>query len=185
MHTYIMHTYVHTYIHSYIHTFIHSYIHTFIHSYIHTFIHSYIHTSIHSYIHTFIHSYIHTSIHSYIHTFIHSCIAYPSNDSIKIIIAGVSGTHQLAPAYLMDLVVPYVRSLRSADQNVLTVKRYTIERHARRSFSVTGLFLWNALPSAISNSIRNSIYLSTCFQVQTQNSPFSRGVYHSAVVVLY
>ena len=48
--------------------------------------------------------------------------------------------HQLAPAYLMDLVVPYVpaRSLRSAEQNLLTVKRYNLERFGRRSFSVAG-----------------------------------------------
>ena len=66
--------------------------------------------------------------------------------------------HHLAPAYLMDLVVPYVpaRSLRSAEQNLLTIKRYNLERFGRRSLSVAGPSLWNALPSAI----RNSIYLS-------------------------
>ena len=49
-------------------------------------------------------------------------------------------THQLAPDYLTDLVVPYVpaRSLRSADQNLLTVKRYNLECYGRRSFSVAG-----------------------------------------------
>ena len=64
-------------------------------------------------------------------------------------------THQLAPDYLTDLVVPYVpaRSLRSADLNLLTVKRYNLERYGRRSFSVAGPSLWNALPSAIRNSI--------------------------------
>ena len=51
--------------------------------------------------------------------------------------------------------VPYVpaRSLRSADQNMLTVKRYNLERYGRRSFSVAGPSLWNALPSAIRNSV--------------------------------
>ena len=57
--------------------------------------------------------------------------------------------------YLTDLVVPYVpaRSLRSADLNLLTVKRYNLERYGRRSFSVAGPSLWNALPSAIRNSV--------------------------------
>ena len=29
------------------------------------------------------------------------------------------------------------------------------------------------------------VYVSICFQIQSQNSPFSRGVCHSAVEVLY
>ena len=58
----------------------------------------------------------------------------------------------------MDVVVPYVpaRSLRSAEHNWITVKRYNIERFGLRSFSVAGPSLWNALPSAI----RNSVYIS-------------------------
>ena len=71
--------------------------------------------------------------------------------------------HQLAPAYLIDLVVPYVpaRSLRSAEQNLLTVKRYNLERFGRRSFSVAGPSLWNALPSAIRNSMSLSAFRSS------------------------
>ena len=40
--------------------------------------------------------------------------------------------------YLTDLVVPYVpaRSLHSADQNLLTIKRYNLERYGRRCCSV-------------------------------------------------
>ena len=56
---------------------------------------------------------------------------------------------------------------------------HSLERYGRRSFSVAGPSLWNALPSAIRNS-----YVSTCFQIQSQNSPFSRGVCHSVVAVL-
>ena len=53
----------------------------------------------------------------------------------------------------MGLVVSFfpARSLRSAEQNVLAVKRYNIEHYGRRSFSVAGPSLWNALPSAIRN----------------------------------
>ena len=39
------------------------------------------------------------------------------------------------------------------DQNLLTVKRYNLERYWRRSFSVAGPSLWNALPSDIRNAI--------------------------------
>ena len=73
----------------------------------------------------------------------------------KLLLLVYRCTHQLAPDYLTDLVVPYVpaRSLRSADLNLLTVKRYNLERYGRRSFSVAGPSLWNALPSAIRNSV--------------------------------
>ena len=65
----------------------------------------------------------------------------------KLLLLVYRCTHQLAPDYLTDLVVPYVpaRSLRSADQNLLTVKRHNLERYGRRSFSVAGPSLWNAL----------------------------------------
>ena len=58
----------------------------------------------------------------------------------KLLLLVYRCTHQLAPVYLTDLVVPYVpaRSLHSADQNLLTVKRYNLERYGRRSFSVAG-----------------------------------------------
>ena len=73
----------------------------------------------------------------------------------KLLLLVYRCTHQLAPDYLTDLVVPYVpaRSLRSADLNLLTVKRYNLERYGRRSFSVAGPSLWNALPSDIRNSV--------------------------------
>ena len=73
----------------------------------------------------------------------------------KLLLLVYRCTHQLAPAYLTDLVVPYVpaRSLRSAEQNLLVVKRYNLERYWRRSFSVAGPSLWNTLPSAIRNSM--------------------------------
>ena len=73
----------------------------------------------------------------------------------KLLLLVYRCTHQLAPAYLTDLVVPYfpARSLRSTEQNLLVVKRYNLERYGRRSFSVAGPSLWNALPSAIRNSM--------------------------------
>ena len=73
----------------------------------------------------------------------------------KLLLLVYRCTHQLAPVYLTDLVVPYVptRSLRSADQNLLTVKRYNLERYGRRSFSVAGPSSWNALQSDIRNYV--------------------------------
>ena len=49
----------------------------------------------------------------------------------KLLLLVYRCTHQLAPAYLTDLVLPYVpaRSLRSAEQNLLVVKRYNLERY--------------------------------------------------------
>ena len=45
----------------------------------------------------------------------------------------------------------------------LTVKRYNRERHGRRSFSVAGPSLWNALPSAIRNSVSLPAFRSSPF----------------------
>ena len=47
----------------------------------------------------------------------------------------------------------WVERDKFSDQNLLTVKRYNLERYGRRSFSVAGPSLWNALPSDIRNSV--------------------------------
>ena len=47
-----------------------------------------------------------------------------------------------------DSIIP-TRTLRSADQHILTIPRYHLERYGRRAFSVAGPTLWNALPPAI------------------------------------
>ena len=59
--------------------------------------------------------------------------------------------HQLAPAYLSDLITPYTpaRSLRSADSNLITANRYRLKGCGRRLFSVAGPFLWNKLPASV------------------------------------
>ena len=99
----------------------------------------------------------------------------------KLLLLAYRCTHQLAPAYLTDFVVPYVpaRSLRSAEQNLLAIKRYNLERYVRRSFSVAGPSLWNAPPSAIRNSMSRPAFRSSL-----KTNLFSRGVCHSVVVVL-
>ena len=57
----------------------------------------------------------------------------------------------LRTVYMSSLVIPYTptRTLRSADQHLLTIPRYHLERYGRRAFSVAGPTLWNALPPAI------------------------------------
>jgi len=47
----------------------------------------------------------------------------------------------LAPSRRMDDMS--VRRLRCVDSHVLTVLRYDMERHGRRSFSVMAAHLWN------------------------------------------
>ena len=62
--------------------------------------------------------------------------------------------HQLAPAYLSELITPYTpaRSLRSADSNLITTNRYRLEGCGRRRFSVAGPFLWNQLPASVKSA---------------------------------
>ena len=62
--------------------------------------------------------------------------------------------HQLAPAYLSELITPYTpaRSLRSADSNLITTNRYRLEGCGLRRFSVAGPFLWNQLPASVKSA---------------------------------
>ena len=56
--TYLIISWLHTYMHTYMHACMHTYIHAFVHPYTHTSIHPYIHTSMNACIHTYIHIYI-------------------------------------------------------------------------------------------------------------------------------
>ena len=62
--------------------------------------------------------------------------------------------HQMAPAYLSELITPYTpaRSLRSADSNLITTNRYRGEGCGRRRFYECGPILWNKLPSSVENA---------------------------------
>ena len=84
--------------------------------------------------------------------------------------------HQLAPAYLSDLIIPYTpaRSLRSADSNLITNNRYHLEGCVRRRFSVAGPFLLNKLPATVKSA--NSLCIT--------NSPFSRSIHDTVVSLL-
>ena len=69
----------------------------------------------------------------------------------KLLVLVYRCVHQLAPAYLSDLITPYTpaRSLRSADSNLIATNRYRLEGCGRRRFSVARLCLWNKLPASV------------------------------------
>ena len=55
------------------------------------------------------------------------------------------------PSYLSDLVCHYTpsRTLRSQDENLLSVPRFSLNFFGKRSFSVFGPITWNSLPSTL------------------------------------
>jgi hypothetical protein len=71
----------------------------------------------------------------------------------------VSGT---APAYLSDLVQPYIpgRSLRSANLNLLKVPKVNSKTYGHKTFSFTAATEWNNLPNEIRNSSTLEIFKS-------------------------
>ena len=66
----------------------------------------------------------------------------------KILVLTFLAIHNLAPAYIADLISAYEpgRQLRSASRLLLTVPRHKLERFGRRGYSVNAPFLWNDLP---------------------------------------
>ena len=80
----------------------------------------------------------------------------------KLLLLVFRAVHHLCPVYLSSLVIPYTptRTLRSADQHLLTIPRYHLERYGRRAFSVAGPTLWNALPPAIRRANSVAVFKS-------------------------
>jgi len=66
----------------------------------------------------------------------------------KILLFTFKALNGLAPIYLSELLHPYTpsRSLRSADQLLLTVPKARLKLRGDRAFSVAAPKLWNALP---------------------------------------
>ncbi len=77
----------------------------------------------------------------------------------KILLFVFKSLNGLAPPYLSDLLQSYspTRSLRSADQKLLTVPRAKRKLWGDRAFSVMAPRLWNSLPLNIRN--KNYIYI--------------------------
>ena len=75
-------------------------------------------------------------------------------DCIQIATSCLSCCAHLGPTYLSLLVTPYTptRSLRLAEQGLLTVPRYHLERYSSHSFSVAEPILWSALPHVVRNA---------------------------------
>lgn len=66
----------------------------------------------------------------------------------KLLLFAFKALNGLAPPYLAELLHPYIpsRSLRSADQLLLTVPRTRLKLRGERAFAVAAPKLWNALP---------------------------------------
>ena len=66
----------------------------------------------------------------------------------KVTITVFKAMHNTAPAYLQELIVPYVpsRGLRSQEHNLLCVPFTRSILAGSRAFSIAGPKLWNALP---------------------------------------
>ena len=80
----------------------------------------------------------------------------------KLLLLVFRAVHHLCPVYLSSLVIPYTptRTLKSADQRLLTIPRYHLERYGRRAFFVAGPTLWNALPPAIRQANSVAVFKS-------------------------
>ena len=66
----------------------------------------------------------------------------------KVVITVYKAIHNTAPAYLQELIVPYVPSkgLRSQEHNLLCVPFTRSTMAGNRAFSIAGSTVWNALP---------------------------------------
>ena len=66
----------------------------------------------------------------------------------KVMITVFKAMHNTAPAYLQELIVPYVpsRGLRSQEHNLLCVPFTRSTMAGSRAFRIAGPTLWNALP---------------------------------------
>jgi hypothetical protein len=69
----------------------------------------------------------------------------------KIILFVYKAINGIAPAYINDLISPYVpyRSLRSSSKRLLSVPKFKLQTYGARAFSICGPVLWNALPQDV------------------------------------
>ena len=73
----------------------------------------------------------------------------------KVLVMAYRAQHGQAPAYICDLLHPYVagRSLRSSDQNLLVVPRTRLKTKGDRAFEVVAPRLWNSLPPDLRSEV--------------------------------
>lgn len=69
----------------------------------------------------------------------------------KIILLTFKVLHNLAPAYLQEIIDVYkpTRNLRSSSTLLLSRKRFNLKSYGLRSFSVSSPLLWNSLPASL------------------------------------
>ena len=69
----------------------------------------------------------------------------------KILLLTYRALHGLAPQYLAELLIPYqqTRSLRSANQHLLTVPKTRLKTYGERCFMAAAAYEWNSLPIVI------------------------------------
>ena len=98
------------------------------------------------------------------HTFLQKLHWLPIEKRIKfkIILLTFKLHSGSAPSYLTDLIHTYVpsRSLRSENQHLLQVPRFTTEHCGKRSFAVLAPTLWNNLPLCIRTEPSTSLFIS-------------------------
>ena len=66
----------------------------------------------------------------------------------------------LVPTYLSDLVLLYIRTLRSQDADLLIVPRISKQTAGGRDFSYRAKFLWNGLPTHLRDANSVSTFKS-------------------------
>ena len=71
--------------------------------------------------------------------------------NFKILLYTYKALNGLAPRYIRELLIPYApsRTLRSSQQQLLTVPRCSLRTYGNRSFAWASPTLWNALPQTI------------------------------------
>ena len=89
----------------------------------------------------------------------------------KILLLTFKAIHNQTPAYISDLLQPYIptRTLRSSTKKLLTCTTYKNITYGGRAFSHAGPKLWNALPL----DIRESTNLET-FKRKLKTHMFTR-----------
>ena len=72
----------------------------------------------------------------------------------KLLLLTHKALNGTAPQYLRDLLSAHTtgRSLRSSEQNLLSVPRTNLTRYGDRAFSVAAPTLWNVLPCNLRNT---------------------------------
>ena len=83
-----------------------------------------------------------------------------SRIQFKIILLTYKSLHGQSPEYLSELIIPYVpaRSLRSASENLLVVKRGRTKAYGDRAFSCVAPLLWNSLPNSLRSQSNINVF---------------------------